>query len=257
MPALRILALSEDGAHDAHSVLVALAKPMLRLVVPGVDTRRERLQFDEASADARRATRANLWRSSNEGDEPYVRALKRAIVAQLLIDDDEGRPAGFVFFHYDGDEPFFLADKSDARRHWQVFRSGIAQQLRAFRPDADELSIERILGRLIEIEPFYCIEAWTYQHTEVAKVICQRGCGKHQAEFDSWASDRGRLDEIARPWSPRQLSGCLHKGHNLALAGPGYPAEEVWRAGKSYYCTVDRMSECADLVEALKRTWGP
>lgn len=257
MPALRILALSEDGAHDAHAVLVALAKPMLKIVVPGVDTRRERLQFDEASVDARRATRANLWRSRNEDDEPYIRALKRAIVAHLLIVDDEGRPAGFVFFHYDGDVPFSLAATSDARRHWNDFRSSIAQQLRAFRKEADDSAIERILKRLIAVEPFYCIESWTYQHTQVAKEICRRGCGKHQAEFDSWASDRGRLDEIARPWSPQQLNSCLHKGHNLALAGRGYPAQQVWEAAKSYYCTVDRMSECTDLVEALERTWLP
>lgn len=257
MPALRILALSEDSSPDAYDVLVALAKTMLKIVVPGVDTRQERLRFDPVSEDAKRATRANLWRSSNEDDEPYVRALKRAIVERLLNNDDEGRPDGFVFFHYDGDMPFALAETSDARRHWRDFRFSIAQQLRAFRPDADDQAIERILGRLIAIEPFYCIEAWTYQHTKVAKALCQRGCGKHQAAFDSWALDRGRLDEVVRPWSLQQLSGCLGKGHNRALTGPGYPADEVWGAGKSYYCTVDRMCECADLVEALKRTWGP
>jgi hypothetical protein len=253
-PALRILALSEDSAHDAHAVLIALAKSMLKIVERGVDTRPVRLQFDEAREEARRATRANFWRSTSEEHEPYGRALKRAIVEYLLMVDDDNRPAGFVFFHDDGDEPFSNAEKSDARRHWKEFRHSIEQQLRAVCPRADKSAIEQMLKRLIAIEPFYCIEAWTYQHTEVAKAICLHGCGRHQAEFDAWARNRGRLDEIKQPWNPKQLDSCLRKDYNLALTGSGYPADDVWQVGKSYYCTVERMGDCDDLVDALKRT---
>src|SRR5688572_23238234 len=114
MPVLRILALSEDGSDHAHAVVVALSKSMLKLIDASVQTQREKLRFDEERGDARRAMRMNKWRSAKEEDESAIRALMRAIVTQLLIRDDEGRPSGFVFFHYDGDQSFADRDGCDA-----------------------------------------------------------------------------------------------------------------------------------------------
>ena len=168
MPVLRILALSEDGSDHAHAVVVALSKSMLKIVDASVQTQREKLRFDEERGDGRRAMRANLWRSTKEKDEKAIRALMRAIVTQLLLRDDEGRPSGFVFFHYDGDARYADRDKSDARRHFAEFRLKIEQQIKAARNvDGEELA--RIMSGLVAFEPFYCIEAWTYQHTEVAR----------------------------------------------------------------------------------------
>lgn len=250
MPVLRILALSEDGSDHAHAVVVALSKSMLKIVDSAVQTQREKLQFDEERGDARRAMRMNLWRSTKEEDERDIRALMRAIVRQLLIRDDEGRPSGFVFLHYDGDDSYANRHGSDARRHFAEFRLKIEEQVRAASgAEGDELA--RIMSGLIAIEPFYCIEAWTYQHTDTAKKICARGCGKHLGLFDAWAQDRGQLDEIRKPWE----ESCLRKRHNVELTGPGYPAEAVWGIGKSFYETVDRMTSCPDLLDALKRTY--
>lgn len=140
MPVLRILALSEDGSDHAHEVVVALSKSMLKIVDRSVQTQEKKLQFDEQSADARRAMCANLWRSTKEKDQAAIRALMRAIVRQLLIEDDEGRPSGFVFFHYDGDTRFADREQSDARRHFAEFRLKIEQQIRAARNvEGDEL----------------------------------------------------------------------------------------------------------------------
>ncbi|MDI1435584.1 hypothetical protein [Polyangium sorediatum] len=254
MPVLRILALSEDGSDHAHAVVVALSKSMLKIVDPAVQTQKEKLQFDEERGDGRRAMCANLWRSTKEKDEKVIRALMRAIVTHLLIRDDEGRPSGFVFFHYDGDEAFSNREGSDARRHFAEFRCKIAQQIQARGVEGDELT--RIMSGLIAIEPFYCIEAWTYQHTDVAKKICARGCGKHLDAFDAWARNRGELDEVTKPWDPAALDGCLRKAHNVELTGPGFPAEVVLNVGKSFYETVDRMTDCPDLLDALQRTYA-
>jgi hypothetical protein len=255
MPVLRVLVLSEDGSEHAHAVVVALSKAMLKIVDPSVQTQREKLQFAEERDEGRRAMSANRWRSTAEEDEPAIRALMRAIVRQLLIRDDEDRPNGFVFFHYDGDETFSNRDASDARRHFAELRLRIEQQVRAASGAEDE-ALRRIMSRLIVVEPFYCIEAWTYQHTEIAKKICARGCGKHIDLFDGWAQDRGALDEIWKLWDRQELNCCLGKHHNLDLMAPGYPAEAVCEAGKSFYETFDRMTRSPDLLAALARTYA-
>lgn len=254
MPALRILVLSEDSSDHAHEVVVALARSMLKIVDPAVQTQRERLRFDEERGDARRAVRANLWRSTAEADQPFIRALLRAIVRQLLIVDDEGRRSGFVFLHYDGDETYSNQERSDARRHFDDLRLKVEQQVRAA-GIMDEGALRRTMSGFIAMTPFYCIEAWTYQHTEAAGKICAHHCGKHLGLFEVWKKDRGALDEIGKLWDPEELDCCLGKENNVALVGPGYPAGDVWLAGKSFYDTVDRMVECPDLVEMLARTY--
>ncbi len=256
MPALRILVLSEDGSEHAHEVVVALAKSMLKIVDEHVQTQREKLRFDEERGDARRAVRANLWRSTSEEHEPFVRALLRAIVRQLLIEDDDGQRNGFVFLHYDGDTTHEKRQDCAAHRHFAEVRLRVEQEVRSSGV-TEEQAVRRIMSGLIAITPFYCIEAWTYQHTEVAKKICAPGCGKHQRLFDEWRQDRGALDEIWKLWDRNELDCCLGKDHNVALTGAGYPADEVWRAGKSFYDTVDRMGECRDLVERLAETYLP
>lgn len=255
MPVLRILVLSEDGSEHAHEVVVALAKTMLKIVVPAVQTQREKLQFDEERGDARRVMSANKWRSGAEEDEPAIRSLLRAIVRQLLIEDDEGRPSGFVFFHYDGDTTFTNRETSTAQSHFREFQARIEQQIRA-RCHNDDEAVRRIMSRLVAIVPFYCIESWTYQHTDVAKKICARGCGKHFELFNAWARDRGALDEIWKLWHPAELDCCLRKDHNVELTGPGYPGEAVFLAGKSYYQAVDQMATCSELCAALERTYA-
>lgn len=254
MPVLRILVLSEDGSEQAHQVIVSLAKTMLKIVDPGVQTQREKLQFDEERGDARRVMSANKWRSTHEDDEPAIRSLMRAIVRQLLIEDDEGRPSGFVFFHYDGGETFANREASQAKSHFREFQSRIEQHIRASR-HLDDKAVRDIMGRLVTIVPFYCIESWTYQHTEVAQKICARSCGKHAALFNTWAANRGLLDEIWKLWHSEELDCCLRKNHNVELTGPGYPALAVWEAGKSYYNVVDELGECTVLRQALVRTY--
>lgn len=252
MPALRILVLSEDGSPRAHEVVVALAKTMLKIVDAGVQTQREKLQFDDG---ARVMLTGSKWYSNDEEHESALRGLLRAIVQQLLINDDDGHPSGFVFFHYDGDDIFANWETNTTHRKFAEFRLRIEEQIRA-RAQNDEEAVRRIMSRLVAIVPFYCIESWTYQHTDVAKKICARGCGKHRELFNDWALDRGKLDEIWKLWDREMLDCCLGKDNNVELTGPGYPAESVWDAEKSYYRAVDQMAECSDLVEALARTYA-
>lgn len=254
MPALRILVLSEDGNDDTHTAISGLARHMLKIVVEGIDTRPEKIQFDRAHGQVRQAAKINRWRSEAEDDEPAIRALMTAIVTQLLQTDEDGNPVGFVFHHHDTDEPFEHAERSLLRRQWRAFHGRIRDQIRARRAGAPEPEIDQIMARMIEIDPSTCIESWTYQHTEVASKLCQSGCGKHTAILESWAQDRNLLDEIPRPADHLDCSK-IGKNHNLDLVGAGYPAQAVWDAGKSFYEVTCRMAASGDLVAALERTW--
>lgn len=101
--------------------------------------------------------------------------------------------------------------------------------------------------RYIRLVPYREIEAWLYQNTRVATRLCQANpaCrGAHTAKIESWAADRGLLDEIERP--AKEL--CFAKKHNSELA-QGYPTADVVAAGKSLAAAYDA------LLHALQRTY--
>lgn len=49
---------------------------------------------------------------------------------------------------------------------------------------------------------------------------------------------------------------CLGSDHNPALAGPGFPSEQVFYADKSYAAAASGLLDCADLLAALATTYA-
>jgi len=95
--------------------------------------------------------------------------------------------------------------------------------------------------------PYYTIEAWLYQNTDVAIRLCQEKYqGQDVQKFLHWQSNRVQLDEEVE-----ELHVCLGKKHNLELASSGYPARAVYEAKGSFYAAVEALGACSDLRAAL------
>ncbi|WP_437735651.1 hypothetical protein [Sorangium sp. So ce1335] len=202
--------------------------------------------------------RGNLWKSRNPFDRQKIVLLGRAIAAKLIED-----PIGFVAFHVDGDRRWADRASSENVVKFAEFVStyvqpGVHNALRRQRarhalPATDEDIAQAgaaALTRLLRLTPFRSIEAWLYQNTAEARRLCQATCGRHVEKIDRWASDRGALDELDDP----KAELCLGSEHHLDLAQRAFPADEVFRANKSYAAAVIGLLDCSDLCAALART---
>lgn len=238
-----LLVLTEDSGRDAHATVVAVLKRMLRLVVDDCQT--HRVGFEPRDEAAQRALRGPRWKSTEPRDQADVTTLLRTIATKL------GRDDGFVFFHVDGDRTWAERAASENRAEFEsIVRLRVQQLLVQLRRiSVDEA--ERRLRRLFVVVPFYSIEAWLYQHTEVAVRLCQQHHQGSDVEvFEGWRDDRAALDEVLKP----KEAVCLRADHNLALAGAGYPAPAVCDAGRSYAATVEALRACEELVKILDAT---
>jgi hypothetical protein len=127
------------------------------------------------------------------------------------------------------------------------------RQMLSGRPGSTAEDTEVRLQRLFPIVPFYSIEAWLYQHTAVAICLCRdKYQGRDVGRFEAWRQDRTALDDVEKP----KETVCLKSSHNLECAGSGYPAQEVFDAGRSYTECVIRLRECTELRALLDATAG-
>lgn len=239
--ALSILALSEDGSTDAPAVIETLVRKMLLLVDGGCRT--NRVDFEPATPEARRAVKGARWKERSTAGEETRRSLRRSIATKL------GEGDGFVVFHVDADKTW---SSPGASENVEAFRRELLPGIRALLTARFPAEfVDRAMSRLFIFAPHWEIEAWLYQNTAAAIDICQRRYEEHHAEpFRRWAQDRALLDEEPDPKDKTRFEDA----HNLALAGAGFPAEELFYVGKSFTAAVNAMLECADLVDALART---
>ena len=244
------MVLTEDSGAGAYDTVRALAKEMLKLLVPGVRT--HRVHFTPlADENARRAMHANLWKSTNRLDQPNIRLLVRSIITELL------KPDGFVLYHIDGDRPWSEHESSENERAFTSrmlppIKAGVRDFLQK-QPHAAAEPGER-MKRLRLLVPFYSIEAWLYQNAREARRLCEEeGCKQCAVKLADWEMDRASLDEIPRP----KGALCFQDKHNAHLASSGFPARDVYDAGASFARTVDGLLECDELTTALERTYAP
>lgn len=260
-PCLSILVLTEDSAVEGCETILAIVKKMLFLADGYVRTHRIRLEPQDA--DAKRAMRGNLWKSTSSFDRSKIVLLGRIIAAKLL----EENPPGFVFFHVDGDRAWAERAKSENVEKFESFirqyvRQSLDHILRRKRRehgetlDEDSLQheIDIALSRMLRLTPFYSIEAWLYQNTAEARRLCQLHCGKHIAKISDWEKDRGQLDEVLKPKSDG--FSCLGARHNRALAENGFPAQAAFDAAKSYAHDVMTMLDNKELTDAVAATYS-
>lgn len=242
---MSVLVLTEDSGSSAYDTVHALAKQMLKLLVPSVQMHRIRFSPLE-DAQARQAMHANLWKSRNTLDERARRQLVRSIITKLLED------SGFVFYHIDGDCLWSEHQSSENIREFerlmlQSIQAGLRDGLRKRGyPDSE---LQERLQRLRLLIPYYSIEAWLYQNTREARALC--GCNRCALEFiDRWEQDRASLDEELRP----KEKLCFQDKHNAHLAKVGFPAEAVFKAGASFHHTALHLLECDRLTSDLQKT---
>jgi hypothetical protein len=99
-PRLSLLVLTEDSAADAHHVIVALVRKMLRLLDAACRT--HLMAFRPANDQSRNAMRGNLWKSRSPRDRARIIFLGNVIADRLLQEEIPG----FVLLHIDGDVPW-------------------------------------------------------------------------------------------------------------------------------------------------------
>jgi hypothetical protein len=263
-PAAAFVLLTEDTSKKADETLKGVTRHLLRAVHERLRT--HRLRFEPAEEGERPMLAANRWKSAGARDEPKIRELCRSIATKL------GRAKSgvpwFVLFHYDGDRVWsqrYPCDNAD--KFGQRIRAGVRHVLAtppprpmppkggagpregaAARP-ADE--VDFLLRRLVEVTPFYSMETWLFQNFEAAKKLCQQNCGGlHVPLLEAWQRGQPRLDEVPQP----KEALCFRDHGNAELAGPGFPADDLYLAETSFHATVERLRQSPDLVEALERT---
>ncbi len=246
-PALTVLAWSEDSAKKAHEVVALLAKRMFILVDERCST--NLVRFEPLTPQGAEQLKGAVWKSKKGSDRPARVQLLRT-VADALVKED-----GFVLVHLDGDTAWAHRTTAPLPADVEEHLRGPVRQLLTQLKDSKKpmLDVDDCLSRLLLLVPYYSIEAWLFQHTSEARKLC---CGEHHASIVEWERDRAMLDELEKP---KEALPCLRSktDEHPTLAGRGFPANEVYAAGKSYAAAVDALKACPALVTAIERTWNP
>lgn len=247
-PCLSILVLGEDTGKDAPEALRKLVRTMLRLVEPNVQT--HRVLFSPVDQQAAPALRANTWKSKKPRDRVHKIRLFQTVARKLAESD------GFVFWHVDGDTAWAKRGKSEnAKKFESIARAGVGQALQTparSKHAPNQEQVKHQLESLICIMPFYSIEAWLFQNTEVLRQLCnERYQGHGLEQVETWENDRGLLDEVVKIKERSELP--FRAEHNGELSTQ-FPGEVVRSVGKSFDAVVTKLSECGELVAALERT---
>jgi hypothetical protein len=254
---LSIIVLTEDSGKDGRSTVEAIARRMLRLVVP--DFASHRVQFVPRDPQEEEAMRGNVWKTDGKNPRDHERQvrLRRYIARNLCL------PNTFVLFHIDGDRIWSEREASENTAKFerliraklpQVVDRGRANVSRGKPTSHASASPPMLrLEHLLLLCPFRSIEAWLYQNLHAATDICNREHrGSHVAELQTWEQRRAELDELPAP----EKALCLGKAFNLELATRGFPEREAYDAKKSFAESVDRLLGCEALSRALELTRG-
>ncbi|MEO7592189.1 MAG: hypothetical protein ABI134_13325 [Byssovorax sp.] len=243
---LHILILSEDSGGGGRP-LRALTRSMLRLVDPSY--REQRVDLEPESEEAQRATHGNLYQGHKKsaGHRNLV-TIARAIARHIF---DE---RGFVLFHVDADQAWKNRDRpgDNIRRFHDVVKLNVSRAVDdLLAANKSTLRNAEIMSRLYLVSPYWCIESWLYQNTDVAAGLCHKHHGGRDADrFEHWKQHREELDEEDKP----KAQICLRDKHNHDLASQSFPARAVHEVGKSFHATVERLKSSPPLVAALAAT---
>ena len=242
-PVARVLVLTEDGSATAVGTVQSLLRHLLVQVARTADLDRVDLAPIPESR-ARKVLPGNVWKSAKKTAGPGVVDLAQRIATRLVLDD------GFVVQHLDGDRVWGERGTSE---NVLAFQNVISRRVRANLRHSEKLDATEIdahMRRLLVLVPFWCIEAWLFQNTLDARTHCSHTGHQCSQRLDAWAADRTLLDEVP---TPKDLL-CFGTRHNLALAGPLFPSDELLAAGKSYAAAVQTLCDCEAPTMALKRS---
>ena len=178
-------------SRQAFTTLVAiLKKTVVQLVEPSCRT--NVIEFRPAPAILRTALTANAWKSTSACTSRAVRDLVRTLATIIASEPDR---TVAVFFHFDGDEPWSRAGQSENTRKFEEMVASPILQLLNMQLPLDEAKT-RVKQRLIQMVPFYSIEAWLFRNFAAL--------GKHVTRaadirlVGEWRERPETLDEIVR-----------------------------------------------------------
>jgi hypothetical protein len=245
-PVGSFLVLTEDSAEDAEPVVVALVKSVLKYVDSRTGT--HRLRFEPGNELARKAMRANLWKSTNPKDRAAKVNLRQSIATKLL----EGVLPGFVIFHFDGDRSWAQRATSENVSKFETeIALPVLQILQASGRSADEVAIA--MEKLVRFTPFYSVEAWLLLNIAVARQCCAGHSPRAaQCQFETWEADRGVLDELMQT----KEHVCFGASRNRVLAESAFPVIAAISPGKSLAMVADRLAHTSALVAVLASTYA-
>ncbi len=198
----RILVLAEDGCAEP---LRALVWKMLRLVEPRYDA--NRIDMESSTGSLARG-------KSRQHSHKRLVEIARHIATTVF------RENNFALYHTDADRTF-----SDPRRdqpeNVRFYENKVLVVVRQHIEDlrarhGDMRSTDSIMLRIQLLLPYYSIEAWLLQNTQVGQELCKKHHGgRHLDDFRGWEAERGRLDEIEKP----KERACIGDRFNRELAG--------------------------------------
>jgi len=250
---INILVMNEDSSRTAYEALRHLLRRMCQLLCPELQT--QHVTFSPTPDELEGCVRAGQWQSANPRHRHQQVDLAQSIASQIASDP------GFVAFHYDGDCAWQdrttcvhdLPFETNVRQRVRAILSNQAPSVTARRSTPRAIpadQIDEVMTKLLVLKPFYCLEAWTYQNFPRARAICEQLGNPPGSELlDDWEADPGLLDEVVGV--PDVFP--LEKHHNVALTERGYPADRVYKLGKSFTASVDAALWCKPLVNALAK----
>jgi hypothetical protein len=244
---IEILLITEDSHPNAYEVFRNLSIEMLLLLQPGVPRYRlkQALQFAPLKGEAKPpsalvASKGTNWRSRDSKMYRSQQMLREQMTTMLL------KARAFVFFHVDGDKEWKNRDDSIReqfeKHHLRAVYAGIDHHRKTHpaTPDSAELT-----QKIILIIPYYSIESWLYQNTNIALSKCKTDKGRKLIK--DWQADPALADEFPKP----KENCCLRDEHTLELASSAFPAQRVHDVKKSFHAAVEAMRACAPLADAL------
>lgn len=184
----------------------------------------------------RRTPLLDRMRSGNGWREHRLYSERVSFIKQLA--DQLAKSEGVILFHYDGDKPWARRSEAEIPPVFDsLIRKKVVELLSYRRQPADAHQ------RLVEVVPFYSLEAWFYQATEQAMSLCtDKHQSKHHAFWQSFVVDRTSLDEHEKP----KDNECLSDTANLELA-QAFPVVEALKVQKSFFEAASRIVACAAL----------
>lgn len=242
-PCLSVLVLTEDGSDHAHDTLRVLVKRLFAYLDERCQT--QKIDFQPPNEASRREVVANTFAERKRSDR--VR-LYQYLAAHLR--DDQA----FVVHHVDADRRWDDRYKDPSVKVDQVRREVLPHVRTILSKFYADLELDRRLERYLLLVPYWELEAWLYQHTDLAEKLCREHTqcrGQHAPLLAAWRDDRGALDDRE---DPSDLLPCAGKRHNKELAA-GIPLKPVIGAGKSLAAAVETLLACEPLLDALARTY--
>lgn len=231
---LTLYLLHEDSSPQTMAALQHLTKAALKQL--GIrETHAERHLFSSLPGDEHEANAIRQrFRASNWQGQRGRTQVARWIAAQLV--QTRATQAKFVW-HVDGEVAWSKRATSTGVRKQQDVLKAVGAALASNSDDPQETE------RVVPCNPYYNIEAWTYQNFSTLRRLVGKpafALRAHQ-QIDEWALNRGALDDVARPGEDSAVGDVVGKAHNLELVERGWPAQEVYEAGASFAAFVDAL----------------